>query len=146
MVVGIGVDMVDMGEFRRLCGGFGNLPVRLGASGEKAAPRMPNAANAFVARTFSEAERAQALERADSAEFLAGRFAVKEAVFKALSPHALGTPFELRMIESLDDASGAPCVVVGEGIKPVLEAAGATEVLVSITNEGDYVVAFALVQ
>ena len=146
MVVGIGVDMVDMGEFRRLCGGFGNLPVRLGTGGEKDGSRVPGVANAFVARTFSEAEREQALERADSAEFLAGRFAVKEAVFKALSPHALGTPFELRMIESLDDASGAPCVVVGEGIKPVLEVAGATEALVSITNEGDYVVAFALVQ
>ena len=146
MVVGIGVDMVDMGEFRRLCGGFGNLPVRLGTGGEKDGSRVPGVANAFVARTFSEAEREQALERADSAEFLAGRFAVKEAVFKAVSPHALGTPFELRMIESLDDASGAPCVVVGEGIKPVLEVAGATEALVSITNEGDYVVAFALVQ
>lgn len=146
MVVGIGVDMVDMGEFRRLCGGFGNLPVRLGTGGEKDGSRVPGVANAFVARTFSEAEREQALERADSAEFLAGRFAVKEAVFKALSPHAYGIPFELRMVESLDDKSGAPYVVVGEGIKPVLEAAGATEVLVSITNEGDYVVAFALVQ
>jgi holo-[acyl-carrier protein] synthase len=146
MVVGIGVDMVDMGEFRRLCGGFGNLPVRLGVSGEKDVSREPGVPNAFVARTFSEAERAQALERADSAEFLAGRFAVKEAVFKAVSPHAYGSPFELRMVESLDDKSGAPYVVVGEGIKPVLEAAGVTEVLVSITNEGDYVVAFALVQ
>ena len=146
MVVGIGVDMVDMGEFRRLCGGFGNQPVRLGAGGEKDGSRMPGTANAFVGRTFSEAERAQALERADSAEFLAGRFAVKEAVFKALSPHAYGIPFELRMVESLDDKSGAPYVVLREDIKPALEAAGATEVHVSITNEGDYVVAFALVQ
>ena len=146
MVVGIGVDMVDMGEFRRLCGGFGNQPVRLGAGGEKDGSHASGVANAFVARTFSEAERTQALERADSAEFLAGRFAVKEAVFKALSPHAYGIPFELRMVESLDDKSGAPYVVLREDIKPVLEAAGATEVLVSITNEGDYVVAFALVQ
>jgi len=147
MVVGIGVDMVCLSEFRRLCGGFGRVPAHVTRNhGEGLAPEPTGKANAFVARTFSDAERAQALERGDSVEYLAGRFAVKEATFKALSRQRQENLFELRVIESLDDENGAPYVVASERIAPVLAAAGASEVLVSISNEGDYVVAFALAQ
>jgi len=146
MVVGIGVDMVCLSEFRRLCGNFGYVPARKPRNnGEEPASETIGEANAFVTKTFSDAERAQALERGDSVEYLAGRFAVKEATFKALGHQAHGV-FDLRAIESLDDEDGAPYVVASKGIAPVLARAGASEVLVSISNEGDYVVAFALAQ
>lgn len=147
MVVGIGVDMVCLSEFRRLCENFGRVPDRASRDrDERRAPEAIGKTNAFVAKTFSDAERAQALERGDSAEYLAGRFAVKEATFKALSHQVREGSFDLRVIESLDDEDGAPHVVTSEGIASVLDRAGASEVLVSISNEGDYVIAFALAQ
>ena len=64
MVRGIGIDSVDIEEMRRLCA---------------------DAEGAFVIRAFTEAERAQAFARHDPATCLAGKFAVKEAAFKALA-------------------------------------------------------------
>lgn len=147
MVIGIGVDMVCLSEFRGLCENFGHVPAHATRNhGEELASETIGKTNAFVARAFSDAERAQALERGDSVEYLAGRFAVKEATFKALSRQMHENPFDLRAIESLDDEDGAPYVVASERIAPMLTEAGASEVLVSISNEGDYVVAFALAQ
>ena len=75
MVKGIGIDLVSLPEFRRICGDWG-APGQAGA----------DIANAFVSRTFTAAELAQAAGRHDPCEFLAGRFACKEAVFKAGRP------------------------------------------------------------
>lgn len=131
MVRGIGVDMVELAEFERLCGELGGLP---------------DEGSAFVRRTFTEAERMQASARPRPGEYLAGRFAVKEAVFKAVSG-CVPEGFDLRRIESLDDErTGAPHVVMAGEFGRVAHAAGISEVLVSITNEGGYVVAVALAQ
>ena len=150
MVLGIGVDMVTISEIARLLpeGGLA------AASGERA-PAAPGAAtadasprrhlDAFVRRTFTTDELAQAALRHDQASYLAGRFAAKEAVFKALAPRT-ASGFDLRVVETLDDAAGAPHVSTHGPLAGVLAEAGATEVLVSITNEGDCAVAFALAQ
>ena len=92
MVKGIGIDLVDLAEFRRICEGF------------EASCERPCA---FVARTFTAAELAQARTRHDACQYLAGRFAVKEAVFKAVAPLTRGG-FDLRRVECLDAASGQP--------------------------------------
>ena len=131
MVLGVGVDMVELKEFTRLCGDLAGLP---------------DEGDAFVLRSFSDAERAQAAARHRPAEYLAGRFAVKEAVFKAVGNLVPGG-FDLRRVESLDDeATGQPKVVVAGRLAEVMEQAGVAEVLISITNEADYVVAFAVAQ
>ena len=134
MVKGIGVDLVSLPEFRRLCDGFGS-------GGEKDV----RLANAFVRRTFTAAELAQACERHDPCEFLAGRFACKEAVFKAVAPLTTAG-FDLRDVETLDAETGQPVVTLGGALSPALAEAGVASVLVSITNEDAYVCAFALAQ
>ena len=135
MIKGIGIDLVDLEEFRRLCDGFG-------ADGEKDL----DAANAFVRRTFTPAELAQACGRHDSCEYLAGRFACKEAVFKALAPLA-SEGFDLRVVETIDAPTGQPVVTVDTpGFSAVCSEAGVSSVLVSVTNEGGYVEAIALAQ
>lgn len=134
MVKGVGVDMVNLPEFRRLCDDFG-------VSGE----RDVRLANAFVRRAFTAPELAQACGRHDPCEFLAGRFACKEAVFKAVAP-LTDAGFDLRIIETLDAPTGQPQVTLAGAIEPVLAEAGVTSVLVSITNEDAYVCAFALAQ
>lgn len=124
-VKGVGVDMVQVSEMRRLCG--------------------DDLLTAFARRTFSSAELDQARERQDPAEFLAGRFAVKEAVFKALA-HLTKEGFDLRIVETVDDENGRPCVSATSRLAPVFAETGADELLVSITNEGDFAVAFVVAQ
>ena len=124
LVLGIGVDSVDIEEMARLC-----------ADHE----------GSFARRTFSEAERAEAFARSDWASVLAGKFAVKEAVFKALAWRT-AEGFDLRLVETLEDKNGRPHVSADGGLAPVLAEAGACELLVSITNERGLATAFVLAQ
>lgn len=132
MVLGVGVDMVTISEIARY------WP-------EGAEGLVDSELDPFIKRTFTAAELAQARGRHNAPEYLAGRFAVKEAVFKALAP-CTDAGFDLRIVECLDDEAGAPHVTLAGPIAAVLAEAGANEVLVSISNEGDTAVAFAVAQ
>jgi holo-[acyl-carrier protein] synthase len=131
VVKGIGIDMASISEIDRIGEGI---------KGKAAAQQ-----NAFVRRTFSERELAAALERHNPAEYLAGRFAAKEAVFKAVAP-LTKEGFDLRRVETLTRADGSPYVVPGPELSAAMEEAGISELLVSITNEDDYAVAMVLAQ
>ena len=131
MAVGIGIDMVTISEIGSL------LDERGLASGTRLDP--------FISRSFTTAELELARAHANQAEFLAGRFAAKEAVFKSLAPHAADN-LEFRDIETLARLDGSPYVNPSPTLARVLELAGAHEVLVSITNEGSYAMAMALAQ
>ncbi|QOY60179.1 holo-ACP synthase [Thermophilibacter immobilis] len=124
MIRGVGVDTVDVVEMERLCA---------------------DAQGAFVTHTFTVAERAQAFARHRPCERLAGKFAVKEAVFKALAPLTRGG-FDLRLVETLEDANGCPHVTTTGPLADVLDEAGASELLVSITNECGLATAFVIAQ
>ncbi len=124
MVLGIGIDSVDIEEMGRL---------------------VADADGAFARRTFSEAERAEASARHDVAACLAGKFAVKEAAFKALA-HRTASGFDLRVVETLEDENGCPHVTLDGALAPVLSEAGVSELLVSITNERGVATAVVLAQ
>lgn len=130
LVLGVGIDLVDLAEFRRICEGF------------NATQEVPCA---FVKRTFTPAELAQACERHDACQYLAGRFAVKEAVFKAVAP-LTQEGFDLREVECLDASTGQPVVVMDGALAKVYAGAGVSSILVSVTNETGYVEAIALAQ
>ena len=130
LVLGVGIDLVDLTEFRRVCEGF---------DASQAAPC------AFVERTFTPAELVQARGRHDACQYLAGRFAVKEAVFKAVAP-LTQEGFDLRSVECLDAPTGQPEVVMDGALAEVFAGAGVSSILVSVTNETGYVEAIALVQ
>lgn len=123
--MGIGIDTVDITEFRRLCADW---------------------TDPFVQRSFSPSERDEARLHADPAECLAGKFAVKEAVFKALGHLSAEGGFDFRIVETLEDDHGCPHVTCEGPLADILTQAGAHEVLVSITNERDLATAIALVQ
>lgn len=128
MVLGVGIDLVYLPEFRRLCG---------------------EADDPFRTHTFTEAERAFAAGKPDPEESLAGMFAVKEAVTKALAPLMATTGaegFDMRRIETLHRADGSPYVSCCPPLSTFMEAAGVESILVSITNEQDYAQAIALPQ
>lgn len=125
MVRGIGIDSVDIDELERLCG-VGN--------------------GAFVRRTFTEAEQAEAEKAVRPAEALAGKFAVKEATFKAVGHLTKAQVFDFRIVETLEDTAGCPHITLDGPLAPILAEAGVTELLVSITNESGIATAIVLAQ
>jgi holo-[acyl-carrier protein] synthase len=71
VLVGVGIDAVDIERFRRVL------------------RRRPS----LAARLFSDAERVEAAQTADPIAVLAARFAAKEAVMKALGTGLWAYPF-----------------------------------------------------
>lgn len=91
---------------------------------------------AFVKRTFSDMERSEADRSPDRYSFLAGRFAVKEAVFKAAAHLTPEKTFDFRIVETKRNDDGSPEIVMNGSLAAVLQSAGITKLLVSITNHG----------
>ena len=80
MIKGIGLDMCSISRVQSILD-------REGPDG------------AFFRRAFSDAEREEASLRHDLAAFYAARFAVKEAVFKAVAP-LTEKGFDLRIVDA----------------------------------------------
>ncbi len=118
-IVGIGLDLVKIARIRALT--------------ERWDER-------FLRRLFTEAERRECLARPSPHASLAGRFAVKEAVLKAL-----GTGWAVGVkwvdIQVLNDDGGRPVATVGGGVEALTRKAGVTQIHVSISHDGDYAIA-----
>ena len=125
MVVGVGIDAVQISSMRRL---------------------LETGGDAFETATFSGEERRAAHVQSDAAARFAGLFAVKEAVYKALAPRAGKEDFDLRKVRVEHWADGSPHVVMDGYLSSIMERTGACSVLVSVTNEGDFAMAIALAQ
>lgn len=98
-----------------------------------------------MARLLTPAERAYCAAHADPAERIAGRFAAKEAVLKALGTGLAGGA-SWKHVEILPDAAGAPRVTFHGAVARTLRARGATHCHISISHQGDYAVAFAILE
>ncbi|MFO0824974.1 MAG: holo-ACP synthase [Gemmataceae bacterium] len=121
MVVGHGIDIVEIPLIEQ----------RLEAGDE------------WVVGAFTEAEQAEADPPPNRAQYFAGRYAVKEAVAKAL-----GTGFTDEVVcldvEVLRLPSGAPYATLTEGALAVAELLGITAWFVSIGHRGSYVIGSAI--
>lgn len=99
----------------------------------------------FCDRTFSELEKLDATGASDRYEFLAGRFAVKEAVYKAICGRFSKVNFDFRIVETKRLKNGAPSIVMNPKVKEVLYELGLETILISISYQGDMVIAIAMV-
>ncbi len=120
--VGVGIDMVALSSIEE----------QLQIHGE-----------VFEKHTFSKGELEESYKRSDRVTYLAGRFAVKEAVFKAVAHLLPEKTFDFRIVETRSDDYGCPFLVRRESINQILEAAKVKEIYISISNEKEYVVAIA---
>ena len=125
MIVGHGIDLCGVERIRRM----------LEAHGDH-----------FLERTYTEAEVAYARRRKKGfEETLAGRFAAKEAVMKAL-----GTGWrdgvEFRGIEILNHPSGQPYVVLHGTTAEKARSLGITAWHITITHTEDLAVASAIAE
>ena len=97
----------------------------------------------FVQRILTQAEREEYNASAQPARLLAKRFAAKEAVAKALGT-GIGRGVSWQNIQLEHNADGAPLVKLSGGAQRVATERGATRVEISLSDEADYVVAFAV--
>ncbi len=120
MIVGIGIDIVEVADVER----------RL---------RRETFLN-----VFSDAERAHAdslpLQRA---EILAARFAAKEAFGKAVGT-GLRVGWDLRDIEVINDAAGRPRVQLGRSMKDVIPPT--SQIYLSISHIKTHAVAVVVIE
>jgi holo-[acyl-carrier protein] synthase len=119
MITAIGVDIVDVTRIRRL---------------------MDRHGMKFVSRVLGEREATLLRSRHDAAQFVAGRFAAKEALVKAFGKYLTERP-GFSQIEILADSAGRPCVACGF---PTSDALSSVRMLVSISHEKSYAVAMAI--
>jgi len=114
MVVGVGVDIT---EVRRL---------------QKAVDKW---GQDFLQRVFTGQELENAKDRTNLYQHLAGRFAAKEAVFKALGDKELSW----KDVEILNDSEGKPyCVILNNRHREI-------EAHISISHVKTYAVATAII-
>ena len=118
MIYGIGTDIIELERVKRAC-----------------------RRESFLTRSFTENERREALS---CEKRLAGDFAVKEAVAKALGTGIRG--FELWEIECLRDSLGAPYVRLSGGARALCRKLGITHIHVSIADSQEYVTAVAVAE
>jgi holo-[acyl-carrier protein] synthase len=119
-VIGVGIDSVELDRFRRV------------------AARTPS----LLTRVLTPDERATAERHLDPTARYAARFAVKEAVMKALGVGLGG--FDFHDVEVLRADSGAPSLRVTGRAAALAEERGVREWKVSITHTDETATAIAI--
>ncbi len=121
MIIGIGVDIVEIERFKRLTERWGE--------------RLLN-------RIFTQREIDYCLSKKNPYQHLAGRFAAKEAVSKAISTGWSGI-FRWKDVEVLNDERGKPVVIVYNQLK---ERFNSCLFHVSISHSLNYAVSFVIIE
>ena len=124
MIVGIGIDIVDIARIQAL----------LDRHGER-----------FLRRVYTEGETSYAMRGANRAERLAGRFAVKEALMKALGT-GKSQGILWRDVETVRGRSGKPEVRLHGQAMRWMTLRGGVAVHVSIAHDGGKAVAFVILE
>lgn len=100
--------------------------------------------DAFIRKTFTEAELDELKSRKDRHTYLCTRFSMKEAIFKTLGRD--GDSFAMTDIEVLCDELGRPTVKLLGKSKELAEKSGISEIFVSVSYDGNLVTSFAVAQ
>lgn len=123
MILGLGLDVAEIGRIRESLTRFGAR---------------------FTARVLTEAETAS-MPEAGAAQYVAARFAAKEACAKAL-----GTGFAqgvtMHMIEVRSLPSGAPALRLSGRAQALAESMGATRLHLSLTHGRDTAAAVVILE
>lgn len=119
MISGVGLDIVDVEQFRRSMERFGDR---------------------FIGRIFTGGERRYCSARRDPALHYAARFAAREAFVKAAGPLPGFTPKD---VEVANDASGKPHYVLHNS---AAEAARGRRTHLSLTHENSTAAAVAIIE
>ena len=125
MIVGIGIDLVEVERMRRL----------LERKGERA-----------LARLFTDAERDYAASHPEPARQLAARVAAKEAAFKALSGNDLARAIGWRELEVVSRRGAAPVLLLHGRAQQRATELGLSRVLLTMTHSDTTAAAFVVAE
>lgn len=120
MILGIGVDIVELARF------------------ERAATRTP----ALLTRLFAESEQVQG-ERRLPLHSLAARFAAKEALIKALGDSEGVTWHDMPVIS---DGQRNPSFALRGGVAAIAEARGITALHLSMSHDAGLAIAYVVAE
>jgi len=144
MVLGIGIDAATVDDFAVLCdcdeAAVGQC------AGSNASLVETALESPFALYTFTEAECRQLRQAPRLFETMAGLFAVKEATFKAVAHLTVERTFDFREVEVLHREDGWPYVNATSELRKLLDQAGVSDLLVSITNESNLAIAIVIAQ
>lgn len=119
MIFGIGIDLIEIDRIRRICDKWGGR---------------------FTSRIFTKKELDYCNSKKNCYQSLAGRFAAKEAMFKAL-----GTGWNLGMrwkeIGVINNKLGKPSIVLSGEVANFADKLGIKKALVSLSHTKNLVVA-----
>ena len=121
MIAGIGIDVVEISRMQRAVDEWGET---------------------FLRKIFTPDELAYAHARKNPTPHIAARFAVKEAVAKALATGWSGG-FRWKDVEVENDSSGKPTVALYGRAKELLQG---SKIMVSISHSENVVVACAVIE
>jgi len=107
--------------------------------------RLAKALPRIGRRAFTPGELKAAQGRADAAEFLAGRWAAKEAILKALGTGIAGVA-PMNEIEIGTGSRGAPGVKLSAAAAKRVAALGAGAIHLSISHAGGFALAFCWIE
>ena len=124
MIFGIGTDIVDINRIKSM-----------------------DSSSAFANKILSENEIKvfSDLEEGKQAIYLSKQFAGKEAISKAIGTGISGD-IKFKEIEILRDERGRPIFNPVENLKEILANLGITKTHVSLSDEKDYAIAFAILE
>lgn len=122
MIIGIGLDIVNMARIAAIYRKFGRR---------------------FLIRILSEAEMARL--PANAVTYLAGRFAAKEAAAKALGSGFSGG-ITFRQMEIINNALGEPVLRFHERAEKRFKDLAAKKAFCSITHEHDHAAAVVILE
>lgn len=98
----------------------------------------------FLQRILTESEIAEYRGRGNSVAFLAKRFAAKEAVVKALGT-GIGRGISFQHLIVSNNSEGTPQVELQENAAERLKQLGGTKVLLSLSDEKNYALAYVAI-
>jgi holo-[acyl-carrier protein] synthase len=121
MIEGVGIDVVEISRIHEVIAKWG----------EK-----------FLSKVFTKTELEYAHSKMKPSPHFAARFAVKEAVAKALTTGWSGG-FRWQDVEVRNDESGKPSVILYGKMKELLKG---SKIMVSLSHSDTVVVAFAVIE
>lgn len=124
MIFGIGTDLVDIARIEQAYARHGQR---------------------FLARMLGPDELAGFVDDANSARFLAKRWAAKEAFAKALGT-GIRPPVSLASIQICHDAAGRPLLQLDAAVLAHMQALGAGRAHLSLSDERQQALAFVLIE
>ena len=122
MIIGVGVDIVDVNRIGKLVSRFGDR---------------------FLKKILSQPETRLGLTEHQLTIYVAKQFAAKEAVSKALGIGMRGG-VSFRAIQVLRNRYGAPYVELAGSAAKSARRIGASNIQISLSDEKDYAIAYVI--